>query len=94
MYCIILIHAESSIFDAKNDRPSVFTSRACQGDPINGVKALTFPTLNAAEGAAKYYASSREGHTYLPLSPTLDVIEHARDNAGTTFVQIDFDSSL
>lgn len=94
MYCIILLHAERSIFDTFNDRPSVFTSRACYGDPINGIKAFAFDTLDAAENAAKEYARMRNAHEYLPLSPTLDVIEHARDNEGTTFVQIDFDSSL
>ena len=94
MYCIILIHAERSVFDSINDKPSVFTCRACHGDPVNGVKALTFATMDAARAAARSYAADRHAHEYVPISPTLDIIEHARANEGTTFVQIDFNPAL
>jgi len=94
MYNIILVNAQRSVFDRFSELPNVFTCRACYGDPVNGVKAFTFDTLQRAEEAAKEYARIRPDHKYMPLSPTLDIIEHARVNEGTTFVQVDFDSNL
>jgi len=91
MYCISLISAERSVFDSLNDGPTVFTVYAC--DNVTR-KRLTFDSISQAEEAAKVYASKNSRYEYVALSPSLDIIEHARDNEGTTFVQIDFDSSL
>ena len=90
MFCIALINAERSVFDSINDRPAVFTTYLCSNDR----KRLTFDTIDACEEYAAAFASQNEGYKYMRLSPSLDIIEHARDNEGTTFVQIDFDSSL
>lgn len=90
MFCIALIKAQSSVFDSLNDRPSVFTTYLCGDDR----KRLTFDTIDAAEDYAAAFASKEQGYVYKRLSPSLDIIEHARDNEGTTFVQIDYDSSL
>jgi len=91
MFCIALINAERSVFDSLNDRPTVFTMYAC--DNVTRQR-LTFDSISAAEEAAKAYASKLSRHEYVALSPSLDIIEHARNNEGTTFVQVDFDSSL
>ena len=91
MYCIALISAERSVFDSLNDRPTVFTVYACDNETR---KRLTFDSISDAEQAAKVYAGKLSHYKYVALSPSLDIIEHARNNEGTTFVQIDFDSSL
>ena len=91
MYCIALINAERSVFDSLNDRPRVITAHAC--DNVTR-KRLTFDNIDAVEQAAKVYASQRPSFEYVALSPSLDIIEHARNNEDTTFVQVDFDGSL
>jgi hypothetical protein len=94
MYSIVLINAQRSVFDRLSDLPSVFTCYACFRNESGRVQRFTFDTIERAEAAAKDYAYMRPDHKYMSLDPCLDIVEHARVNQGTTFVQIDFNSSL